>query len=62
MNAASPPAFFVRRFCLLISALLAVSCTTHPKQAEDWNALKIWQQVGSNPPTYVPAGYGVKAN
>jgi hypothetical protein len=58
MNAAFPPAFFVRWLCLLFSSLLAVSCTTHPKKVEDWNASKIWQQVNSTPPTYVPTGYG----
>jgi len=58
MNAAYPPAFFVRGLCLLISALLTVSCTTRPKLDADWNSLKVWHQVASNPPTYVPTGYG----
>ena len=60
MNAAYPEAFLVRRFCCVIFALLAVSCTTRPKVVEDWNAARIWHQVGSNPPTYVPTGYGFK--
>lgn len=60
MNAAYPPPFFVRRLCFLIFALLAASCTTRPKLAEDWNAPRIWHQVASNPPAYVPTGYGVK--
>jgi len=44
---------------LLLLSLLSISCATRPKpNAADWNSLKIWHQVASHPPTYVPAGYG----
>jgi hypothetical protein len=43
---------------LLICSLLSISCATRPKADADWNSLKIWQQVATHPPTYVPTGYG----
>lgn len=58
MNAACPPPFFARGLCLLVCSLLATSCATRSKPDAAWNSLKIWHQVASNPPTYVPAGYG----
>jgi hypothetical protein len=60
MNTALPPAFITRGLCFMASVLLVVSCATRPKPAEDWNALKIWQQVHSTPPTYVPTGYAAR--
>lgn len=43
---------------MLALSLLSISCATRSKTAADWNSLKVWQQVASNPPTYVPTGYG----
>ena len=51
-------AAFVRGWCWLLAALLGVSCSSKPKTDADWNSLRLWQQVASPPPTYVPKGYG----
>lgn len=59
MHTAHTPVFFTRGLCLLVCSLLATSCATRSKPDTDWNSLKIWHQVGNNPPTYVPTGYGV---
>jgi hypothetical protein len=59
MNAAYPPAFFMRGSCFVLFSLLATSCAIRSKPDADWNGLKIWHQVASNPQTYVPTGYGV---
>lgn len=58
MNKAHTPMLFTRSLCLLLCTLLTVSCATRSKPRADWNSLKIWQQVASNPLTYVPTGYG----
>lgn len=58
MNPARPPAFFIRGVCLLVVSLLSISCATRSKPEADWNSLKIWQQIATHPPTYIPAGYG----
>lgn len=59
MNTTRPPALLIRGLCLLVLSMLSISCATRPKpNAADWNQLKIWRQVGVNPPTYVPTGYG----
>lgn len=43
---------------MLVLSLLSISCATRSKLGADWNKLRIWHQVASNPPTYVPTGYG----
>ena len=58
MNKAHTPMLFIRSLCLLLFTLFSVSCATRSKPQADWNSLKIWQQVASNPPTYIPTGYG----
>lgn len=58
MNTALTPTHFVRRLCLLMCSLLSTSCAMRSESAKDWNSLKIWQQVATHPPTYIPAGYG----
>jgi hypothetical protein len=48
---------FIRGGCWLLAALLSASCSTGKKPEADWNRLRIWHQVASQPPTYVPTGY-----
>jgi len=48
---------FTRGWCWLMVALLCVSCSTAPKPDADWNSQRLWQQVATPPPTYVPTGY-----
>lgn len=48
---------FMRGGCVLVASLLCVSCSTGPKLDPDWNSQRLWQQVATPPPTYVPAGY-----
>lgn len=45
-------------WCWLFAALLGASCSTAKKPDADWNSLHLWHQVATQPPTYVPTGYG----
>lgn len=49
---------FMRGGWVLLLALLGVSCSSGPKLDPDWNRHRLWQQVATPPPTYVPTGYG----
>ncbi|WP_395716618.1 hypothetical protein [Prosthecobacter sp.] len=58
MDTRRPQVFFTRAMCLALLSLLSISCATRSgSEVADWNSHKIWQQVASNPPTYVPTGY-----
>lgn len=49
---------FTRGWCWLLVALLCASCSTGKKPYADWNSFHLWHQVATQPPTYVPTGYG----
>ena len=49
---------FNRGVCWLLATLLCTSCSTGKKEPEHWNSLHVWHQVATQPPTYLPTGYG----
>lgn len=48
---------FIRGGCVPVASLLCVSCSIGPKLDPDWNIQRLWQQVATPPPTYVPTDY-----
>ncbi len=44
--------------CLVMLCQLCQCCA--PEKEPGWNDFKVWQQVGSDPPSYIPTGYGAK--
>lgn len=44
--------------CLVVLVQLCSCCA--PEKEPGWNHLNLWHQVGSQPPSYIPAGYGAR--